>query len=1221
MSEECGASPWAGPGGVGLAVAAPGPARGAVSSLGRGTGKLDDPAIGSAHEDEGGRLGKEGGSETWTARRKADSGGDGEEGIVVALSGGGGRGERRARLGRGLRPSCLPVAGSKRDAETITDLCSGGNIPEVEIISLVEEQIPKYKLRADTLTDFAGYENSDWGPAGARAGNSEENKGTSESGPNLDLSPEQIRETLNYFLLCANRVDQMTRTYNDIEAVSRLLEEKEKDLELTARIGKELLEQNQGLKVRLAAIEVELRTSHEENTQLKHELQQKTQLLHALTSDEDGSPHDHTSPLISPSCGALPPLPPHHLVGGRTSARAGVELLKRRIAWLEEENKSLRVEASQLARDTQRVEEEEAKLVEGVTQQLASVSEESRLLSEELERVRNEGGRQREEVDALLDKLDAAQAENKRLRLENEELSSLVLITKENQDRLTTELADFKERYGEVMCLLTEAQENLRKVRQKELPSALAGNRYLAPPITTHHSLQSHYGDSIALELESSLNYGLSLDSGIHMPTDVSPKAPHYRKVFETVRSASRNSGSPSPSPLHHQRHPSLGGSTASFAQLSTTSTLSSASAAQSCRMSTRASLSNAQSTPQPQHGGYNPRGSIFGETPRHLYGALPSTGFHSMDSAGQSEESDHSEITTDSEDCLYPITSLSGAVRDGVPGTPGAKELQAALARIAKQQQMSKGEKAIGGYEGKTRESSLDASSVHRWSISSSLSSAQNQQLPYGCRTPDSIMSTGSSRGSSARSWRMPEKLQIVKPLEGSLTLGWWSKLATPSLSAALEERPGVKVRGGAGGEGVTQHTLLDVEEDDSVSITSTKEAPMHPGKFFQASATTKRPIASLGCVGVQSEPAELKVTGLNPAWGTGSVYTYTNSTVLHPDNTVPPRSSSRRSSLVDLKVKAMRQPRKSLDATSMNCGTTENNRGAVQVKSFPMPQSPVTSSPSQPTPQLLSRRSSISTATPTFSTALGLAKMLRERGISASSSTEDLNSCSGAHFTSATATPCNSPDDSLATTRSPSPELYEEGEDGNPIASLISSGAELLRRSLAGSLAPIPGSGAAMTGKRPGRPPLSRSDRKALVGMKLVEKLERIGVESIVAHPVYRPLQGGLVPLTTTLQVGTMYARPAVKSPMAQLTSLKSTLRSRSLEGAESGSESSVCQEAVVPKRRRQLQPRRRQDLGTVPQLKSKQKSVTDSVGPAPVTTRGTISAIFFGRKGGLM
>lgn len=38
----------------------------------------------------------------------------------------------------------------------IPEVCSGGDLPEVEIISLLEEQIPRYRLRADTLTQFQG---------------------------------------------------------------------------------------------------------------------------------------------------------------------------------------------------------------------------------------------------------------------------------------------------------------------------------------------------------------------------------------------------------------------------------------------------------------------------------------------------------------------------------------------------------------------------------------------------------------------------------------------------------------------------------------------------------------------------------------------------------------------------------------------------------------------------------------------------------------------------------------------------------------------------------------------------------------------------------------------------------------------------------------------------------------------------------------------------------
>lgn len=55
---------------------------------------------------------------------------------------------------------------------------------------MLEEQIPKYKIRNDFLTDFAGYANEDWFvPAPALPIPVE----------GLGLTKEQTRECLNYF--------------------------------------------------------------------------------------------------------------------------------------------------------------------------------------------------------------------------------------------------------------------------------------------------------------------------------------------------------------------------------------------------------------------------------------------------------------------------------------------------------------------------------------------------------------------------------------------------------------------------------------------------------------------------------------------------------------------------------------------------------------------------------------------------------------------------------------------------------------------------------------------------------------------------------------------------------------------------------------------------------------------------------------------------------------
>ncbi|KAF0045131.1 hypothetical protein F2P81_001660 [Scophthalmus maximus] len=65
------------------------------------------------------------------------------------------------------------------------DVCNSTDLPELEIISLLEEQLPVYKLRADTIF---GYEQDDW-----------LHTPLVEPDSALDLTTEQIEETLKYF--------------------------------------------------------------------------------------------------------------------------------------------------------------------------------------------------------------------------------------------------------------------------------------------------------------------------------------------------------------------------------------------------------------------------------------------------------------------------------------------------------------------------------------------------------------------------------------------------------------------------------------------------------------------------------------------------------------------------------------------------------------------------------------------------------------------------------------------------------------------------------------------------------------------------------------------------------------------------------------------------------------------------------------------------------------
>lgn len=62
-----------------------------------------------------------------------------------------------------------------------------------------------------------------------------------------NLTKIQIESTLAFLLLSTERTVKMTQAYYDYGAMEQLLEERERDLELAARIGQTLLEKNRQL--------------------------------------------------------------------------------------------------------------------------------------------------------------------------------------------------------------------------------------------------------------------------------------------------------------------------------------------------------------------------------------------------------------------------------------------------------------------------------------------------------------------------------------------------------------------------------------------------------------------------------------------------------------------------------------------------------------------------------------------------------------------------------------------------------------------------------------------------------------------------------------------------------------------------------------------------------------------------------------------------------------
>ncbi|XP_042880575.1 trafficking kinesin-binding protein milt-like isoform X4 [Penaeus japonicus] len=751
----------------------------------------------------------------------------------------------------------------------VTDVCTGENVAEVEIISLVQEQIPKYKLRADTITEFSGYDNADWGVTFPALKEEEVEA----------LSPEQAEGALAYFVLCGNRVSQMTKTYNDIDAVTRLLQEKEKDLELAAKIGQQLLNRNKALEERNAALEAEVSAAGDTITQLRHDLQMKTDLLQIYTNDVDETSSCETTP---------------------TGVRVlSVDILQHRVRNLEDENKSLRQEATQLASDTIECESKEKELVTDIIKQLSDANLQVRQLSDDLAKKVEDSLRQQEEITHLLAQVVDLQSRNKRLGQENEELINMVGVARECQQELTSELAELKEKYAEVLDLLHDTQDQLRRVQKKNLPGSRGhhlGSSIFSSPFNSGN-------DSIANELHSLNSIGEEVDKSTskqgNLPmcglsqSALSQCSNIMRRTFDTVRMTGKYPGSGSQgslsslgyggsmhsTPTHHPHTPS---------HLATPTHMVSS--------------------------GVTYGVSYMGSRGSSVYSG--GSGHPSLDSGADSDASMH----TDSED-NYPGSHL------GVPGWPGTPDLDSCLRRLGP------GERS--------------------------------QFLPYGCRTPDSIMSTGSGKsglstfgGSNQSDWKLPQKLQIVKPIEGSLTLHQWSRLATPHLGGLLEEREGVAIKGGAG----TEHLNLDVYSMSDLEEDEIEEE--NPGKRFMS---------------------------------TSGVFTFTNSTILHPDDQTTSTTS-------------LRQAQVSVLPTSSFASTT--------------PSTPLRA-PSCPP----SRRGS----TATFSTNTGLAKVLNERG---------MNLQSGF---SPTATPANSPTSSRP--GSPEPEGYKlPGLDD--LTKTFYYGASLLRR-----------------------------------------------------------------------------------------------------------------------------------------------------------------------------
>uniref|UniRef100_A0A8C9UZP5 Trafficking kinesin protein 2 n=1 Tax=Scleropages formosus TaxID=113540 RepID=A0A8C9UZP5_SCLFO len=496
------------------------------------------------------------------------------------------------------------------------------------------------------------------------------------------------------WVLSGNRVEHMTKSFNDIDVVTHLLTERDRDLELAARIGQSLLQRNHVLQERNDAVEEQLAQALDQVHQLQHELGKKDELLRMVASASEESETD--SSCSTPLRHALST--PLHL--------GHLEALQSKLQELEEENLTLRSEACHLKKETVTYEEKEQKLVSDCVKELRESNSQMVTLTEELSHKNEELLRHQEEIAQLLSQIVELQHRVKELALEKEELRVHLQASKDAQRQLTEELKELQDRNAECMGMLQESQEEIRELRNKSAPSA---------------GMRRH------------LPYGLLPLVSFGKPVAA---ASTQKRVFQTVRSINESvCAHPTPAPI-----PGSGRS--------------------SVVMTAQPFLSS----------------------------------LRSVDTSCGAKD---------------PTESTGEGPQTGPPGSPSGSDLASALHRLSLRRQNFLCERQFIEAERGRKPQALDPEGPGEDSSRS------------GCGSLDgSIVSSVTSLSDfSAASvcFRtfLPEKLQIVKPMEGSLTLHHWQQLAQPHLATILDPHPGVVTKGFRPLPQDTVYHLADLEED----------------------------------------------------------------------------------------------------------------------------------------------------------------------------------------------------------------------------------------------------------------------------------------------------------------------------------------------------------------------------------------------------------------------
>lgn len=727
-----------------------------------------------------------------------------------------------------------------RDSESITDVCSNEDLPEVELVSLLEEQLPQYRLRVDSL--FL-YENQDWTQS------PQQQQHASDA-----LSPVLAEETFRYMILGTDRVEQMTKTYNDIDMVTHLLAERDRDLELAARIGQALLKRNHVLSEQNEALEEQLGQAFDQVNQLQHELSKKDELLRivSIASEESETDSSCSTPLRFNESFSL------------SQGLLQLDMLQEKLKELEEENMVLRSKACHIKTETITYEEKEQQLVSDCVKELRETNAQMSKMTEELSGKSDELIRYQEEISSLLSQIVDLQHKLKEHVIEKEELRLHLQASKDAQRQLTMELHELQDRNMECLGMLHESQEEIKELRSRSGPAAHLYSQ----------SCGAFSGESLAAEIEGTMRKKLSLDE-----ESLFKQKAQQKRVFDTVRIANDTRGRSVPFP---------------------------------------ALLTIPGSN----------RSSVI-MTAKPFESGLQQTEDKTLLSQGSNSE------------------AVPGNIQKvGQPEPSEDSDLATALHRLSLRRQNYLSEKQFFAEEWERK---IQVLADQKEGVSGR--GTPTESLASLCTDQSEI--TDFSSASCLRCF-MPEKLQIVKPLEGSQTLYHWQQLAQPNLGTILDPRPGVITKGFTQLPKDAIYHLSDLEEDEEEGITFQVQQPLQ----VEQKPTDSKPVTGIFLPPITSAGGPVTVATSNPGKClscTNLTFTFTTCRILHPSDITQVTPSS--------------------GFPSLSCGSSGSSSSNTVVNS------PAMSYRLSIGESITNRRDS----TITFSSTVSLAKLLQERGISA--------------------------------------------------------------------------------------------------------------------------------------------------------------------------------------------------------------------------------------------